>query len=60
MAIVLQSEVATWVGLVDGSVVIEQFTSDDLDESLGKVILTVRQFREIWNHEKSVLEADEE
>ena len=60
MAILFKREATTWVGLVDGDVVIEQFEDDDCKDSLGKVILSVRQFREIWNHEKSVLRDDDE
>ena len=52
-------EIETHVHGIDGLVYISQFNARG--NQVGIVILTVHQFQEIWNREKSIIaEAEEE
>ena len=57
--ILLPREDVTLVESVDGKVVITQYEDDETTIEIGKVILTNRQFEEIYNCQKHILKVDE-
>jgi len=54
MALFFGQELSTLVEVLDGDVFITQFDSDDQETQTGQVVLTKRQFEEIFNHSKQL------
>lgn len=54
-SILLPRQEATTVTRIGQHIEIVQFDGDDCETEIGRVVLTVDQFREIYNHEKHIL-----
>lgn len=59
MALFFQKERTTTVEVIDGDVLITQFTDDDCDEETGQILISRRQFEEMFNRSKRLFSGEE-
>jgi hypothetical protein len=59
MALFFGKELSTLVQFLDGDVIITQFDSDDQETQTRQVVLTRRQFEEMFNHSKQLFKCED-
>jgi hypothetical protein len=59
MALFFEQEHATLVEVLEGNVFITQFDSDEQERQTGQVVLSRRQFEEMFNRSKQLFKDED-